>query len=60
MKSDLSLGDLKKQTKNLSKKSALKQKSIFFSELTYETGTKLFNTFSLLRAHNWFIFWHEI
>ena len=53
MKSDWSLGDLEKKTKETEKfsnKKALKQNSIFFdSELPYGTRTSLFYRLQFLR-----------
>ena len=60
MKSDLSLGDLKKQKKveKFFKKRALKQISIFFIiwKLPIRPELDFFIAFSLSGTQNWFIF----
>ena len=55
MKSDLSLGDLKK-AKKVEIILMKKELDFFYSEFSYETRTSLFIAFSLLRTQNWFIF----
>ena len=58
MKSDLSLGDLKKQkSRKITKRFQIDFGFFFYIEAPYETKTSLFYRHSLIETRSWFIFW---
>ena len=63
MKSDLSLGDLKKQKKVekfYKKKLSIRFQVFLVLKLPMRPELVFFIAFSLLETQNWFIFWQEI